>query len=68
MLTSCDFSALESKLLSQICESVDGPLFSPNGKTFPPFEPEPVPDRTDAPTSSYFITEGKEVIFSFTST
>ncbi|XP_042600717.1 collagen alpha-1(XXVIII) chain-like [Cyprinus carpio] len=51
---------LESKLLSQICESVDGPLFSLNGKTFPPFEPEPVPDRTEAPTRSYFITDDKE--------
>uniref|UniRef100_A0A8C2E1H5 Collagen, type XXVIII, alpha 1a n=1 Tax=Cyprinus carpio TaxID=7962 RepID=A0A8C2E1H5_CYPCA len=54
---------LESKLLSQICENDDGMLFSPNGKTFPPFGPEPVPDRTEAPTRNYFITEGKEVIF-----
>ncbi len=68
VLTFCDFSALESKLLSQICESFDGLLFSPNGKTFPPFEPESFPDRTEAPARSYFITEGKEVIFSFTST
>uniref|UniRef100_A0A8C1NMK3 Collagen, type XXVIII, alpha 1a n=1 Tax=Cyprinus carpio TaxID=7962 RepID=A0A8C1NMK3_CYPCA len=51
---------LESKLLSQICENDDGMLFSPNGKTFPPFGPEPVPDRTEAPTRNYFITEGKE--------
>ncbi|XP_059365908.1 collagen alpha-1(XXVIII) chain-like [Carassius carassius] len=51
---------LESKLLSQICESVDVPLFSPNGKPFPPFGPEPVQERTEVPTRNDFITEGKE--------
>ncbi|RXN06720.1 collagen alpha-1(XXVIII) chain-like protein [Labeo rohita] len=51
---------LESILLSQICESDDGPLFIPNGKPFPPFGPEPVPDRTETPTRNDFITEDKE--------
>ncbi|XP_051729240.1 collagen alpha-1(XXVIII) chain-like [Ctenopharyngodon idella] len=51
---------MENKLLSQICERNDGTLFSPNGKTFPPFGPDPVPDRTEAPTSDYFVTEDKE--------
>ncbi|XP_067268029.1 collagen, type XXVIII, alpha 1a [Chanodichthys erythropterus] len=51
---------LENKLLSQICDRDGGTLFGPNGKTFPPFRPDPVPDRTEAPTSDYFVTEDKE--------
>ncbi|CAM4633962.1 unnamed protein product [Leuciscus chuanchicus] len=47
---------LEIKLLSQICERDDG---TPNGKTFFPFGPDPLPDGTEASTSDYFIPVGK---------
>ncbi|KAK7138963.1 hypothetical protein R3I93_016165 [Phoxinus phoxinus] len=48
---------LEIKLLNQICEREDG---TPNGKTFLPFGPDQLPDGTEASTSDYFITVGKE--------
>ncbi|XP_067282390.1 collagen, type XXVIII, alpha 1a [Pseudorasbora parva] len=51
---------LENKLLSQICERDDGTFFRPNGKPFHPSGPVPVPDGTEASTSDYVITEGKE--------
>ncbi|NP_001334976.1 collagen, type XXVIII, alpha 1a isoform X1 [Danio rerio] len=52
--------ALESRLLNHICEHDNGKVFSSSGKTIHPFGPDPVPDRTEPPTSDYFITEGKE--------